>query len=90
MNNLTILLQAQAQGGIQQYSGIIMFALIFLVFWLFMIRPQQKKQKEIQKAREAIKAGDKVITSGGIYAKVKEVKEVTLVSDMIPKKIHGN
>ena len=45
MNNLTILLQAQAQGGIQQYSGIIMFALIFLVFWLFMIRPQQKKQK---------------------------------------------
>ncbi|MBE6312559.1 MAG: preprotein translocase subunit YajC [Bacteroidales bacterium] len=82
MNNLTILLQAQAQGGIQQYSGIIMFALIFLVFWLFMIRPQQKKQKEIQKAREAIKAGDKVITSGGIYAKVKEVKENAFILEI--------
>ena len=38
-----------------------------------MIRPQQKKQKEIQKAREALKTGDKVITAGGIYGKIKEI-----------------
>ena len=42
------------------------------IFYFFMIRPQQKKQKEIQKAREALKAGDKVITAGGIYGKIKE------------------
>ncbi len=73
---LTILLQAAAtpNSGMGQYGSLIMMALIFVVFYFFMIRPQMKKQKEIKKFRESITVGDKVITSGGIYGKVKEIK----------------
>ncbi len=93
MTNLAILLQEPAPSGLQQYSGILMFALIFVVFWLFMIRPQQKKQKEIQKQREAMKAGDSVITSGGIYGKIKDVKEnafIIEISDNVRIKVDKN
>ena len=54
---------------------ILMLVLIFVVMWLFMIRPQQKKQKEMQKFRDALKKGDKVVTVGGIYGTILEVKE---------------
>ena len=70
----TILLQAQASGG-QGWTSIIMMVALIAIFYFFMIRPQQKRQKEIQKAREALTNGDKVITAGGIYGKVKEVSE---------------
>ena len=65
---------AQAGGG-SSLSFIIMLVLIFVVMWLFMIRPQQKKQKEVEKFRNALKKGDKVVTIGGIYGTVSEVKE---------------
>ena len=52
-----------------------MMVLIFGVMWLFMIRPQQKRQKELQKFRDGLKRGDKIISAGGIYGTVKEVKE---------------
>ena len=69
----TILLQAQAQSS--GWTSIIMMVALIAIFYFFMIRPQQKRQKEIQKAREALANGDKVITAGGIYGKVKEVSE---------------
>jgi preprotein translocase subunit YajC len=47
-----------------------------------MIRPQQKKQKELQKQRDAIKKGDKVITAGGIYGVIKEVQETTFLIEV--------
>lgn len=56
-------------------SFLIMMVLIFGVMWLFMIRPQQKRQKELQKFRDGLKRGDKIISAGGIYGTVKEVKE---------------
>jgi len=74
MNLGTILLQADPAGG-AGYSSLIMIGLLIVVFYLFMIRPQQKRQKEIRKFREALRIGDKVITSGGIHAKVKEIKD---------------
>ncbi|MBO7468533.1 MAG: preprotein translocase subunit YajC [Bacteroidales bacterium] len=80
MNTLGILLQAaqpQQQGG--GYSGLIMIAAIFVIFWLFFIRPQNKKQKEMQKFRDALQKGDKVITVGGIHGKVEEVKTTTVM-----------
>ena len=80
MNTLSILLQAaqpQQQGG--GYSALIMIALIFVVFWLFFIRPQNKRQKEEQKFREALQKGDDVVTIGGIHGKVVEVKETTVM-----------
>lgn len=54
---------------------ILMLALIFVVMWLFMIRPQQKRQKELAAFRDALKKGDKVVTIGGIYGTVAEIKE---------------
>jgi len=74
MKTITLLQAAgQAQGG--GLSMIIMLVLIFVVMWLFMIRPQQKKQKELQKFRDALKKGDKIVTAGGIYGTITEVKE---------------
>ena len=55
---------------------------MIVVFYFFMIRPQMKKQKEMKKFRDSIKNGDKVITAGGIYGKVKEVKETVIVLEI--------
>ena len=52
-----------------------MMVAIIAVFYFFMIRPQQKKQKDVQKAREAMKVGDKVVTAGGIHGRIKEIGE---------------
>lgn len=84
MTILSLFLDATAQGTPQSNGmmSIIMLVLIFVVFYFFMIRPQTKKQKEIQKQRAAMKAGDSVITSGGIYGKIKEVKENTLLIEV--------
>ena len=53
----------------------VMLALIFVVMWLFMIRPQQKRQKELNAFRDSLKKGDKVVTVGGIYGTVQEVND---------------
>lgn len=63
----------------EQYGFLIMMVLIVVVFWLFFIRPQSKKNKELQKFREALKRGDKVITAGGIQGKILEVQDTTVV-----------
>jgi len=47
-----------------------------------MIRPQSKRQKEIKKQREAMQPGDRVVTSGGIYGKVKEIKDTTVIIEI--------
>ncbi len=69
-----------AQGG--NYSFLIMMLLIFVVMYFFMIRPQQKKQKEIVKFRESLKKGDKIVTIGGIYGVVAEVKEQYIIMEI--------
>ena len=76
MTQLTILLQATENNN-NSYMMIIMMVAIFAIMWLFMIRPQQKKQKEVQKMRESLKVGDRVITSGGIYGKLKDINDDT-------------
>ncbi len=83
-----MLLQTQApaapgqQGGMGAYSGILMMVLIFVVFYFFMIRPQTKRQKEIKAQREAMKQGDRVVTSGGIYGKIRDIKETTVTVEI--------
>jgi preprotein translocase subunit YajC len=64
------------------YSGIIMIVLLFVVFYFFMIRPQSKRQKEIRNFRAAMKVGDKVITSGGIYGRIKEISDDTILLEV--------
>lgn len=80
MLNSILLQQAQAAGG--QYTGIIMIVAMVAIFYFFMIRPQNKKQKEIKKAREALTAGDRVVTAGGIYGRIKEVGETTFLLEI--------
>ena len=59
-----------------------MLALIFVVMWFFMIRPQRKQQKELQNFRDALKKGDKVVTIGGIYGTIVEVKEESVLMEV--------
>ena len=54
----------------------IMMILLFVIMWAFMIRPQRKQQKELEKFRNELKRGDKVVTAGGIYGTVDEIKEM--------------
>ncbi|MDP4201667.1 MAG: preprotein translocase subunit YajC [Bacteroidota bacterium] len=84
MNTLALILQAPAgqPGGMANYSGIIMIVLLFVVFYFFMIRPQSKRQKEIRNFRAAMKVGDKVITSGGIYGRIKEISDDTILLEV--------
>lgn len=55
---------------------ILMLVAMFAIMYFFMIRPQQKKQKEIQKFRNSIERGQEVITAGGIYGTVREIDDV--------------
>lgn len=69
----TILLQETAQGG--GISGIFMIVALIAIFYFFMIRPQQKRQKEIRKFREGLAKGDSVVTAGGIYGKIRDISD---------------
>jgi preprotein translocase subunit YajC len=78
MNNI-FFLQAS---NVEDNSGMLNIAFlvaIFVIFYFFMIRPQNKKRKELQNMRESLKKGDSVVTIGGIHGKVIEVKETTIV-----------
>ncbi|MEI7676311.1 MAG: preprotein translocase subunit YajC [Bacteroidales bacterium] len=83
MSLLSVLLEGAATPG-GGYQGIVMMVLIIAVFYFFMIRPQAKRQKEIVKAREAMKVGDKVVTSGGIHGKIKEIQDGTMLVEIAP------
>jgi len=75
MNLLFVFLQGTTSKGGGSLSFLVMMVLIFAVMYLFMIRPQQKRQKELAKFRNALERGQKVITAGGIYGTIKEVKD---------------
>lgn len=57
--------------------NILMIVAMVAIFYFFMIRPQTKRQKELQKARQAMKAGDRVITSGGVYGTICDINTTT-------------
>lgn len=65
----------QTGNGSAAWMNIVMIALIFLIFWLFIIRPQSKRQKEIKKFQDSLAKGKKVVTSGGVYGTICEIKE---------------
>jgi preprotein translocase subunit YajC len=75
----------QPAGGAQQGNPLITFLpliLVFVVFYFFMIRPQMKKQKEMNNYRSSLKKGDKVVTTGGIYGRIYEVKDNYVTMDV--------
>ncbi len=71
------LLQANAAAG--GASIWIMFLLLFVIMWLFMIRPQRKQQKELEAFRAGLKKGDKVVTNGGIYGTIADIEDRTVL-----------
>ena len=79
MYNLFLMAPSGGEGGIMDFLPLV---LIIVVFYFFMIRPQLKKQKEQKKFRESLSNGDKVVTIGGIHAKILEVKENTVMLDI--------
>ena len=66
-------------GGMSMW---IMLGLVFVVMWFFMIRPQRKQQKELQNFRNGLAKGDKIVTIGGIYGTIVEVKDKTLLIEV--------
>ena len=72
MTTMFILMQTGRGGGM---SMLLMMVIILAIMWLLMIRPQQKRQKEIQNFRNAITVGTNVVTAGGIYGVVKQIDE---------------
>lgn len=85
----TILLQtadagaaAMANGGGTNWQFIGMIVLIFGIMYFLMIRPQQKRQKELNKFRSQLQNGAKVVTAGGIYGTVKEVNDDSVLVEI--------
>lgn len=76
-----IILAAQSTGG-SGMSMIIMMVALFAIMYFFMIRPQQKKQKEIRNFQNALSVGAKVVTGGGIYGTVKSIDLTTNVVEV--------
>lgn len=85
MNNIYTLAQAAQEapqaGGMNM---LITFGLIFVIFYFIVIRPGNKRQKELRARQEALKPGDKVITAGGIYGIVREVQEQAVKMEVAP------
>ncbi len=82
MNILTFtLLQTAPVGSASAGGGAFWVVIIamFAIMWFFMIRPQRKQQKELEKFRNGLKRGDKVVTAGGIYGTVDEIKDRTVL-----------
>jgi preprotein translocase subunit YajC len=76
---LVLLQTAAANPTGQMISTLVTFGLVFVVFYFLIIRPQNKKQKDMKKMIEAVKKGDKIVTIGGIHGTVHAVKEGTIV-----------
>lgn len=77
-----ILLAAAPSGAGFDITSILFFVGIIAIFYFFMIRPQQKKQKELKKQRESLAKGDTVVTAGGIYGKIREVRENSFIIEV--------
>ena len=84
MNMFNILLQAEtAEPG---FPWVLLLGM-FIIMYFFMIRPQQKRQKEAKEFRDAISKGDKVVTIGGVHGKILSISDLTVVLEVESGKI---
>ena len=74
--------QSAATGQSNPLITFLPLILVFVVFYFFMIRPQMKKQKELNNYRNSLAKGDKIVTTGGIYGRVAEVKDNIVMIDV--------
>lgn len=82
MMNIILMMQPQDGAESNPLMSFLPLILIVVVFYFFMIRPQMKRQKEVRKFRESLSKGDKIVTTGGIYGKIVEVKETVIVLEI--------
>jgi len=85
MEFMTVLGMASPTEGGGGAGGLLSFLpliLIFLVFWFMIIRPQKKQQDQKKAMIEALKRGDQVVTSGGLFATVRDVKQDRIVANI--------
>ena len=73
---------AEGQGANEGFASLIPLILIMVIFWLLLIRPQQKRMKEHSKMIQELKKGDKVITGGGFFGEITNVKDNHLVVEI--------
>ncbi len=78
MSNFSFLLTGESSSG-GWISTVIMIAVLVLVFWLFMLRPQKKQEQKDREMRDALAVGDEVTTIGGIIGKIVSIKGETFV-----------
>jgi preprotein translocase subunit YajC len=79
---MNVLLMTQPAEGQSSLMSFLPLLLIIVVFYFFMIRPQMKRQKDLRKYREALQKGDKVVTTGGIYGKINDIKDSVLIVEI--------
>jgi len=75
------------QGGLGAFSGLIPMILIIGVFYVLLIRPQQKRQRQLQETIAGLKIGDKVVTTGGIIGTITTVKDTSFLIRSADKSI---
>ena len=77
-----VLLQEAAPAAGSGMMNIVMIVALIAIFYFFMIRPQQKRQKEIRKFRDSLTVGDRVITAGGIHGKIRGIKDNAFIIEI--------
>lgn len=83
MNNfLMIFLMGPQAEDANPLVSFLPLILVFVVFYFFMIRPQVRKQKELTNYRGTLSKGDKIVTTGGIYGRITDVKDTTVTVDI--------
>lgn len=82
LSNILLMAPTGSGQGGGAWQGLIMMGMIIVVFYFFMIKPQQKRQKELVNFRNSLKKGDKVVTTGGIYGKIQEINEQTILLEV--------
>ncbi len=76
--NKIFFLQVNTENDNSGVMNIIFLVVIFVIFYFFMVRPQNKKRKELQNMRDSLKKGQSIVTIGGIHGKISDVHESTV------------
>lgn len=75
------------QGGLGALGGLVPMLLIIAVFYMLLIRPQQKRQRELQQTISQLKAGDRIVTTGGIIGTITTIRDTSLLIRSADKSI---
>ena len=79
LGKIILIMAKETSRGGDLFSAFIPLILIFAIFYFLLIRPQQKRQRELQKMISQLKKGDRVITTGGIYGTIASIKEKSIL-----------